>query len=156
MKDELRVRHTTRFRRICRWTGPCILSFLFLTCAHPPGRATQHTDAHAAYVPEPAAPESFRSLMDDAMVRMHKGMNIPYTGDPDRDFAAMMIPHHQGAIDMAVIQLRYGKDERLRRLAQEIIIEQREEIAVMQRILQELPSPPGVPPSVSTHSHEEH
>ncbi len=54
---------------------------------------------------------------------------------PDRDFAAMMVPHHQGAVDMAVAELRYGKDERLRRLAQGIIVEQRSEIALMRSIL---------------------
>ncbi|WP_240663619.1 DUF305 domain-containing protein [Sphingomonas sp. UV9] len=66
---------------------------------------------------------------------MHGAMMTGQSGDPDRDFATMMIPHHQGAIDMAEIELRYGKDERLRRLAQAIIVEQRQEIAVMQRIL---------------------
>ena len=49
----------------------------------------------------------------------------------------MMIPHHQGAIDMAEIELRFGTDERLRRLAQGIIVEQRQEIAVMRKILSE-------------------
>ncbi|KAK0359206.1 hypothetical protein LTR94_032237, partial [Friedmanniomyces endolithicus] len=66
---------------------------------------------------------------------------IAPTGDPDRDFAAMMIPHHQGAIEMAEAELRYGKDERLRRLAQGIIVEQRQEIAVMQGILAEKTGP---------------
>lgn len=57
--------------------------------------------------------------MDAAVARMHIAMAAAKpTGDPDRDFAAMMIPHHQGAIDMAEIQLRFGRDERLRRLAQ--------------------------------------
>ena len=84
----------------------------------------------------------FVSEMDRAMARMHEGMAAAKpTGNPDRDFAAMMIPHHQGAIDMAEIQLRFGKDERLRRLAQGIIVEQRQELAVMQRILGETPAP---------------
>jgi uncharacterized protein (DUF305 family) len=47
----------------------------------------------------------------------------------------MMIPHHQGAVDMALVELRFGHDERLRRLAQGIIVEQRQEIEVMRRIL---------------------
>ena len=64
-------------------------------------------------------------------------MAVKPTGNPDRDFAAMMIPHHQGAIDMAEIELRFGTDERLRRLAQGIIVEQRQEIAVMRKILSE-------------------
>jgi len=79
--------------------------------------------------------QSFTSLMQDATTRMHAGMRVQLSGDPDRDFARMMIPHHQGAIDMALVELRYGKDERLRRLAQEIIVEQQQEIAVMQQAL---------------------
>jgi len=55
----------------------------------------------------------------------------PMTGDPDHDFAAMMIPHHQGAVDMAKAELLYGKDPVLRRLAQEIIVTQEQEIEVM-------------------------
>jgi uncharacterized protein (DUF305 family) len=66
---------------------------------------------------------------------MHTAMHVAYTGDADRDFARLMIPHHQGAVDMALAEIRYGKDERLRRLAQEIIVEQQQEIAVMQLTL---------------------
>ncbi len=55
----------------------------------------------------------------------------PMTGDPDRDFVSMMIPHHQGAIDMAVPYLLHGKDPALRRLAEEIIVSQKQEIEVM-------------------------
>ncbi len=77
----------------------------------------------------------FASLMDQAMSRMHAGMNVPNTREPDRDFATMMIPHHQGAVDMALVELRFGHDERLRRLAEGIIVEQRQEIEVMRRIL---------------------
>lgn len=76
---------------------------------------------------------AFASDMAVAMDHMHHDMMVPASGDPDRDFAAMMIPHHQGAIDMAKVQLRYGRDVALRRLAQKIIIEQGQEIAVMQR-----------------------
>ena len=62
---------------------------------------------------------------------MHKQMDIRYSGDADRDFAAGMIPHHQGAIDMARIVLAHGKDPEIRRLAQEIIAAQEKEIAWM-------------------------
>jgi uncharacterized protein (DUF305 family) len=91
----------------------------------------------------PAAEETFASLMDQAMERMHAGMSVAPTGDPDRDFARMMIPHHQGAVDMALVELRFGKDERLRRLAQGIIVEQRQEIALMQSILDGRPRGDG-------------
>jgi len=73
--------------------------------------------------------------MTDAMARMHRDMAMPSSGDPDLDFAAMMIPHHQGAIDMARIELQSGKDPVLRRLAQGIIVEQLQEIDVMRRQL---------------------
>ena len=63
---------------------------------------------------------------------MHKGMqSTPHTGNPDRDFVTMMIPHHQGAIDMAKAILLYGKDEQLKRLAQEIIADQQNEVQLM-------------------------
>ena len=66
------------------------------------------------------------------MAKMDKAMMAaPMTGDPDHDFAAMMIPHHQGAVDMAKVVLLHGKDPVLRRLAQEIIVTQRQEIEVM-------------------------
>jgi uncharacterized protein (DUF305 family) len=83
------------------------------------------------------APEGFRKMMDDAAARMHSAMHVSYTGDADRDFARMMIPHHQGAIDMALAELRYGKDERLKRLAQEIVVAQKQEIEVMRLALGE-------------------
>jgi hypothetical protein len=77
--------------------------------------------------------KTFDQLMADAMNVMHKGMHsAPYTGEPDRDFVTLMIPHHQGAIDMAKALLLYGKDPQMRRLAQEIITEQQSEIQLMQ------------------------
>ena len=84
-----------------------------------------------------APDRSFDVMMSEAMTRMHGAMHVRPSGDPDRDFARMMIPHHQGAIDMALAELRYGKDERLRRLAQEIIVEQQQEIDVMKLALGE-------------------
>jgi uncharacterized protein (DUF305 family) len=74
------------------------------------------------------------------MQRMHKDMTIAPTGDPDRDFAAMIIPHHQGAVDMAKLELQFGKNPVLRRLAQGIIVEQLQEIELMQRELRQLPA----------------
>lgn len=70
--------------------------------------------------------------LGQTMEQMHRTMaETPVSGDPDRDFAALMVPHHQGAIDMARAQLLHGKDPVLRRLAQEIIIEQQAEIELM-------------------------
>ena len=83
---------------------------------------------------------SFQRMMAEAMDRMTRDMAVPHTGDPDRDFAAMMIPHHQGAIDMAKVQLQFGHDPILRRLAQGIIVEQQQEIDLMRGELSRLPS----------------
>ena len=71
--------------------------------------------------------------MRESMMRMHSAMDIPATGNIDSDLVAMMVPHHQGAIEMARIELRYGHNEQLSRIAQEIIVEQQQEITVMQR-----------------------
>ncbi len=79
-----------------------------------------------------------------AMDRMMSGMAVMPTGDVDADFTAMMIPHHQGAIDMALAELRYGKNEQLRRIAQGIIVEQQQEIAAMRMALGQ-PLPPSMP-----------
>ncbi|NIF74975.1 DUF305 domain-containing protein, partial [Burkholderia sp. Ap-962] len=57
------------------------------------------------------------------------------SGDVDRDFVAMMVPHHQGAIDMAQAELRYGHNEQLRRIAPEIVVEQQQEIVAMRLAL---------------------
>jgi uncharacterized protein (DUF305 family) len=78
----------------------------------------------------------FAAAMHAAMRTMHDAMHrAPTTGDPDQDFLAMMIPHHEGAVDMARVLLKYGHDERLKRLAQSIIVEQGQEIAYMRTLL---------------------
>ena len=66
-----------------------------------------------------------------AMSKMMVDMGIRPSGDTDRDFVAMMVPHHEGAIAMAQAELRYGHNEQLRRMAQEIIVTQQQEIAAM-------------------------
>jgi len=86
---------------------------------------------------------TFYSQMRGAYTRMHDSMVIAPSGNTDRDFARMMIAHHQGAIDMALVQLKYGRDERLRRLAQSIIIEQGQEIAYMRSLLDAAQGPSG-------------
>ena len=62
-------------------------------------------------------------------------LSVKPTGDVDRDFVATMVPHHQGAIDMAKAELRHGHNAQLRRLAQEIVVTQQQEISVMQLAL---------------------
>jgi hypothetical protein len=92
-----------------------------------------------------APPEEARFLSENvgAMTRMMTGMGIKPSGDVDQDFAAMMIPHHQGAMDMAQAELRHGHNEQLRRIAQEIIVDQQQEIAAMRLALGQ-PLPPSL------------
>lgn len=118
-----------------------------------------------------AASTPFHQFMaenDAAMARMHAAMSITPTGDIDRDFVAMMIPHHQGGIDMAVAVLRHSRNDQIRRLAQEIIVEQQQEIAALRLAVGEpLPAPapaptnpPTIPPTAAPagdaphHQHE--
>jgi hypothetical protein len=72
-------------------------------------------------------------------------MTIKPTGDIDRDFVAMMVPHHQGAIDMAQAELRYGRNAQLRHIAQEIIVDEIQEIALMRLAVGE-----ALPPSIAS------
>lgn len=68
---------------------------------------------------------------------MHKSMDIKFTGDADKDFLAAMIPHHQGAVDMAEVVIQHGKNPKIRQLAQEIIAMQKKEITDMKQLLKE-------------------
>ena len=98
------------------------------------------------------APSTFAQENDAAMDRMMADMAITPSGDVDRDFAAMMIPHHQGAIDMAQLELRYGKNAQLKLLAQESIVDQIQEITMMRLALGEpLPAQISSPPQGTAH-----
>ena len=100
----------------------------------------QHAHSPAAEAQTPPPPsfvantaKSFAQLMDDAMAVMDHGMRTaPMNGNPDHDFVVMMIPHHQGAIDMAKAVLLHTQDPELRNLALSIITEQHNEIRLMQ------------------------
>jgi uncharacterized protein (DUF305 family) len=83
------------------------------------------------------------------MTKMMIDMSINPSGDIDTDFVAMMVPHHQGAIEMAQAELRYGRNEPLRRMAQEIIVTQLQEITAMRLALGQ-PLPPSEPLSFQT------
>ena len=69
----------------------------------------------------------------DATMKMHRAMSAKLTGNADRDFVQGMILHHQGAIDMARVELQYGTDPELRKLAEDIIAAQETEIALMKQ-----------------------
>src|SRR6201988_4504021 len=78
-----------------------------------------------------AAEAAFLKENDAAMTKMMNDMAAKPTGDVDHDFVAMMAPHHQGAIDMSEAELRYGHNEQLLRIAQDIVVEELQEIAAM-------------------------
>jgi len=130
-----------RFRTILQ---PVLVFALF--AASTAGLA-QNAHAHS---PHPEAtprisPEAAAFLAENtlAMDRMMRDMDVKPTGDVDRDFVAMMIPHHQGAIDMARAVLRSSRNETVRRLAQEIIVTQQDEIRAMRLAINPLVSPKG-------------
>ena len=118
-------------------------------------------EAHPHSQPPAASDEAaFLKENEAAMNKMMNDMAAKPAGDIDRDFVAMMTPHHQGAIDMAVIELRYGKNETLRRIAQEIIVDQMQEIDAMKlaigdKVSQSTPAPtqPEPPPPAVEHQH---
>jgi uncharacterized protein (DUF305 family) len=67
----------------------------------------------------------------DAMKKMQSAMPTKGSGDPDKDFVMMMIPHHQGAIDMAKVEMQYGKNPTLKKMAAKMVKDQEREITQM-------------------------
>jgi uncharacterized protein (DUF305 family) len=115
---------------------------------------TDHSAHHAASAPaaeSAAARNRFEADMNVGMARMMDDMHSPgFTGNADHDFLAMMIPHHEGAVDMARLVLIHGRDPLVRQLAEEIIASQTVEIASMRARLAVLrngpnPEPGGYP-----------
>jgi uncharacterized protein (DUF305 family) len=106
------------------------------------------TTAFAQHAHQPSSPKTTQKMMEDrtpkdsdaastkaykeAHGKMMHDMHQTFTGNADVDFMNGMIPHHQGAIDMAKVQLKYGKDAETRKLAEQIIADQEREIALMQ------------------------
>jgi hypothetical protein len=105
----------------------------------------------------PAAEAPYLAENISAMTKMMIDMGIRPSGDIDADFVAMMVPHHQGAIEMAQAELRHGRNEPLRRMAQEIIVTQLQEITAMRMSLGQplppsAPSPNQIPPAAMSDS----
>ena len=109
----------------------------------------------AEHAPPPAE-SAFLAENAMAMDRMMAAMDAKSTGDVDRDFVAMMVPHHQGAIDMAQLVLQYGRNEQIRRLAQEIIVTQQQEIAAMYLAIGAPLPPPSPAPTNPTNATPHH
>ena len=111
-----------------------LLTTLFLAAP-----ALAQTDPHAG-MKMGAAPAADGSMME-SMDKMNKAMSsAPMTGDADHDFVVMMLPHHQGAVDMAKFELAHGKDPALQKLAREIVAAQDKEIAFMKNWLAKHPA----------------
>jgi uncharacterized protein (DUF305 family) len=109
----------------------------FLALLGSPAMAAEDPHAGHAMMAAPAGDTANPSSKEFSEVnaKMHKDMNISMSGDTDVDFIKGMIPHHQGAVDMARIQLKYGKDPEARKLAEGIIAGQEKEIAWMKEWL---------------------
>jgi hypothetical protein len=140
------VTHPARFAR--RWAASlALLPGLLALPAIAQEMHGHHSGPRAANPPPPfiaSTAKPFPALMEDAMAVMDNGMrSAPMSGVAEHDFITMMIPHHQGAIDMAKALLVYTKDPGLINLAQGIITEQQNEIRLMQAWLDRYQSSPG-------------
>ena len=104
-----------------------LLVSAFVVALATPALAQEHMD-HGAAGAGSAATEAYKA----ANAKMHMDMDIAYSDDPDVDFIRGMIPHHQGAVDMARVVLEHGTDPEVKALAEGVIAAQEEEIAWMQ------------------------
>jgi Domain of unknown function (DUF305) len=126
---------------------------LLAACSAKPQSLADFIGAICAAPFRSASAEEAPYLADNvsAMTKMMIEMGIRPSGNVDSDFVSMMEPHHQGAIEMAQAELRYGHNEQLKRMAQEIIVTQQQEIAAMRLALgQKLPPSVPAPDQISS------
>ena len=122
----------TAYLAVYSVSSQSLADYISVICAKAFGSAP---DAEAPYLAENVS----------AMTKMMIDMGIRPSGDVDTDFVGMMVPHHQGAVEMAQVELRYGRNEALRRMAQEIIVTQLQEITAMRLSLEQ-----DLPPSIAS------
>lgn len=109
-----------------------------LACPMDGGKTAKHSQSSHQHASLKGDSSPSSQAFAAANATMHKGMDIEFTGNADIDFLRGMIPHHQGAVEMAQIQLKYGNDSRTKKLAREIIRAQNLEIFWMQKWLAQL------------------
>jgi uncharacterized protein (DUF305 family) len=125
--------HNLKIRRVWRLVVTLLAAGMIATGAW----AQQHDGHGAAGQGQAGHGGDFSADMHAAMTKMSRDMETtPMTGDPDKDFLAMMIPHHEGAVEMARLALIHGRDPLVRRLAEEIIAAQQAEIVTMRQRLE--------------------
>ena len=117
------------FRTACACASLALCAASFTVHAQPAAKPAAHDMHHPAEAGASASTQAFQMGGE----KMMKDMDQPYTGDADKDFVAHMIPHHEGAVSMAQVQLKYGKDPALLKMAKDIIKAQEKEIAFMKK-----------------------
>jgi hypothetical protein len=155
MKMVLFSRAFIRKRMISLVAAASVVATSFALAGEPGGTHHSHGAMPIQYVadrPDYSEEQPFLSENAAAMKAMMADMTVRPTGDVDRDFVAMMVPHHQGAVNMARAELKYGHNAQLRRLAREIVTEQQQEITVMRDAVADGQSPERPNAQLSTQS----
>lgn len=110
--------------------------FVMVSSLNSPVVAEDHSHSQSPAMPQRAESSQFQKEMDAGMAKMMNDMHAGgYSGNTDADFLSMMIPHHEGAVEMARLELIHGRDPLTRKLAEEIIASQQVEIEAMRRRL---------------------